>query len=577
MIKMFKRLKPFSLSVFGVIFFVLLQSLCDLYIPKLMADIVNNGILNNNIDYVFTTGIKMLLFTFGIVLFGIITGFLSSIITAKFSAELRSDIFTKVENFSLDEFNKFGTSSMITRTTNDVNQIQQVILVVLRMMVMAPIMAVGGTIMAVKTDIGLSWVFGVSLPAIIFILGIIILFAGKLFSSMQSKLDNLNLVMRENLTGMRVIRAFDRINYEINRFKISNDDLTETSIKANKIMSILMPGIMLVLNFTTILIVWFGAKRINIGAMKVGSLMAYTQYAAMILFSFVMLSMLFVMIPRALASAKRINEILETEPSIKDNVKNDKPEILNCNKKCELEFKNVTFAYAGAEEAVLKNINFKASKGEVTAIVGGTGSGKSTLINLIPRFYEVTDGEIMVDGINIKNMIQHELRDKIGIVPQKAVLFSGTVKENIKYGKEDATDEEIKYAADIACATEFINDMELKFDTVISQGGKNISGGQKQRLSIARAFVKKPEIFIFDDSFSALDAKTDSKVRHELLKETDESTVIIVAQKISSIINADKIIVLNEGEISGIGTHNELLANNEIYKEMVNSQLREEE
>ncbi len=577
MIKMFKRLKPFSLSVFGVIFFVLLQSLCDLYIPKLMADIVNNGILNNNINYVYTTGIKMLLFTFGIVLFGIITGFLSSIITAKFSAELRSDIFTKVENFSLDEFNKFGTSSMITRTTNDVNQIQQVVLVVLRMMVMAPIMAVGGTIMAVKTDIGLSWVFGVSLPAIIFILGIIILFAGKLFSSMQSKLDNLNLVMRENLTGMRVIRAFDRINYEINRFKISNDDLTETSIKANKIMSILMPGIMLVLNFTTLLIVWFGAKRISIGAMKVGSLMAYTQYAAMILFSFVMLSMLFVMIPRALASAKRINEILETEPSIIDIVKNYKPEILNCNKKCELEFKNVTFAYAGAEEAVLKNINFKASKGEVIAIVGGTGSGKSTLINLIPRFYEVTDGEIIVDGINIKNMIQHELRDKIGIVPQKAVLFSGTVKENIKYGKEDATDEEIKYAADIACATEFINDMELKFDTVISQGGKNISGGQKQRLSIARAFVKKPEIFIFDDSFSALDAKTDSKVRHELLKETDESTVIIVAQKISSIINADKIIVLNEGEISGIGTHKELLANNEIYKEMVNSQLREDE
>jgi ATP-binding cassette subfamily B protein len=574
MIKIFKRLKPFSLSIIGVIFFVLLQSLCDLYIPKLMADIVNDGILNNNINYVLTTGIKMLLFTFGIILFGIITGFLSSIITAKFSAELRRDIFTKVENFSLDEFNKFGTSSMITRTTNDVNQIQQVVLVILRMMVMAPIMAVGGTIMAVKTDIGLSWVFGVSLPTIVFILGIIILFAGKLFSSMQSKLDSLNLVMRENLTGMRVIRAFDRINYEINRFKISNDDLTETSIKANKIMSILMPGIMLVLNFTTILIVWFGAKRINIGAMKVGSLMAYTQYAAMILFSFVMLSMLFVMIPRALASAKRINEILETEPSIIDT---DKPEILNCNNRGELEFKNVTFAYAGAEEAVLKNINFKASKGEVTAIVGGTGSGKSTLINLIPRFYEVTEGEIMVDGINIKNMIQHDLRNKIGIVPQKAVLFSGTVKENIKYGKEDATDEEIKYAADIACASEFINEMESGFDTVISQGGKNISGGQKQRLSIARAFVKKPEIFIFDDSFSALDAKTDSKVRHELLKETDESTVIIVAQKISSIINADKIIVLNEGEISGIGTHKELLANNEIYKEMVNSQLREEE
>lgn len=574
MLKLLKRLKPYSLSVFGVILFILLQSLSELYIPKLMADIVNEGILKNNISFVSSTGINMLLFTLGIVLFGIIANYLSSVITAKFAADLRSDIFTHVENFSLDEFNSLGTSSLITRTTNDVNQIQQVVLVILRMMVMAPIMAIGGTVMAVRTDIGLSWVFGVSLPVIIVMLGTIILLAGKLFSSMQSKLDNLNLVMRENLTGIRVIRAFDRIDYEIGRFEISNEDLTETTIKAGKIMSALMPGILIVLNFTTVLIVWFGAKRISVGAMEVGSLMAYTQYAAMILFSFVMLSMLFMMIPRALASAKRINEVLETKASIKDVEAEIKSEN---NIIGQLEFKNVSFSYAGAEEPVLCNICFKALKGETTAIVGGTGSGKSTLINLIPRFYEVTKGEILIDGVNIKDMKQHNLRNKIGIVPQKAVLFSGTVRDNIKFGNDDATDDEIIHASEVACAKEFIDEMKDGYDTLIAQGGKNISGGQKQRLSIARAFVRKPEIFIFDDSFSALDAKTDSKVRHELLKETKNSTVIIVAQKISSIMNADKIIVLDEGQISGMGTHDELLNSNDIYREMVKSQLREED
>lgn len=554
--------------------FVLLQSLCDLYIPTLMADIVDNGILKGNVTYVIKIGTKMLLFTLGIIVFSIMSNFLSAIISAKFSERLRNDIFERVEGFSLDEFNNFGTASLITRTTNDVTQVQMVILVILRMMVMAPIMAIGGLFMAIKTDVGLSWIFLLALPAIIILMSLVLKFGRKLFSSIQTKLDKLNLVMRENLTGIRVIRAFDRIDYEKNRFKIANDDLAETGIKVNKIMAVMMPGIQIILNLTTILIVWFGSNRISLGQMEVGSLMAYIQYAALILFSFVMMSMLFVMIPRAAASSKRINEVLETDSSIKEA---KELKYAPDDKNGEIEFKNVSFAYRGADEPVLCDINFKAEKGEITAIIGGTGSGKSTLANLIPRFYDVTQGEIIIDGVNIVDMPVHYLRNKIGIVPQKSVLFTGNINDNIKYGKEDATEEEIKNALHIAEATEFISEMKDGFDTYISQGGKNISGGQKQRLSIARALVRKPEIYIFDDSFSALDAKTDAKVRNKLLTEIKNSTVIIIAQKISSIMNADRIIVLDEGRISGIGTHKELMLNNEIYREMASSQLKEEE
>ncbi|MFA9424066.1 MAG: ABC transporter ATP-binding protein [Sedimentibacter sp.] len=574
MLKLLKKLKPLSPVVAIVLILVLLQSMCELFIPSLMADIVDNGIIKGNTGYVINTGGKMLAFTLGIVLFSILSNYLSAYVSSKFSENLRSEIFTRVENYSLDEFNKFGTASLITRTTNDVNQIQMVVLIILRMMVMAPIMAVGGIIMAVITDAELSLVLILALPAIILIIFIVMKTAGKLFSSMQGKLDNLNLIMRENLTGIRVIKAFDRIIYEKKRFKASNDDLTDTAIKAGKAMSLLMPGIMIVLNLTTISIVWFGAQRISLGEMQVGSLMAYIQYASLILFAFILMSMLFVMIPRAAASARRINEVLDTEVSIKDS---EKLEYVNDDNFGEIEFKNVSFSYGGANEPVLHNINFKVLKGEVTAIIGGTGSGKSTLINLIPRFYDVTHGEIFIDNINIANMPQNYLRNKIGLIPQKAVLFTGTIKENIRYGKEDATDEEISHAVDIAQATEFISEMNDGLETYISQGGKNISGGQKQRLSIARALVRKPEIYIFDDSFSALDAKTDAKLRNALIPEIKNATVIIVAQKISSIINADRIIVLDEGKISGIGTHKELLKSNEIYLQMASSQLREED
>ncbi|MGB4437887.1 MAG: ABC transporter ATP-binding protein [Sedimentibacter sp.] len=574
MLQLLKKLKPLAPTVAGVLILVLLQSLCDLYIPTLMADIVDNGIIKGNTDYVIKIGGKMLLFTLGIVFFSILSNYLSAYVTAKFSENLRSEIFKRVESYSLDEFNKFGTTSLITRTTNDVTQIQMVVLIILRMMVMAPIMAIGGTIMAIITDVALSWVLIVALSAILILIIIVMKIVGKLFSSMQGKLDKLNLVMRENLTGIRVIRAFDRISYEKSRFKDSNDDLTETAIKANKTMAIVMPGIQIIFNFTTISIVWFGAQRISLGEMQVGSLIAYMQYASLILFSFVLMSMLFVMIPRASASAKRINEVLNTEITIKDS---EKSEFSNDDKIGEIEFRNVSFAYSGAKEPVLHNINFKATKGEITAIIGGTGSGKSTLINLIPRFYDVTEGEILIDNVNISHMPQHYLRSKIGIVPQKAVLFTGTVKDNIKYGKEDASDDEIIHAAEIAQVSEFISEMKDGYETYISQGGKNVSGGQKQRLSIAMALVRKPEIYIFDDSFSALDAKTDAKLRNALIPEIKDATVIIVAQKISSIINADRIIVLDEGRISGIGNHKGLLKNNEIYRQMASSQLREED
>lgn len=575
MLKLFKKLKPLSLPVAGVLLFVLLQSLCDLYIPTLMADIVDVGIAGQDISYVIKVGIKMLGFTMGIVFFGVLSNFLSAMVSAKFSANLRSEIFEKVESFSLNEFNTFGTASLITRTTNDVTQMQMVVLIMMRMMVMAPIMAIGGIFMALRTDAGLSWVLIVALPAILIMISVVVKFGGRLFASMQSKLDRLNLVMRENLTGMRVIRAFDRIEYEKERFKGANDDLTSTAIKANKIMAFMMPGVQIVLNLTTIAIVWFGSGRINTGDMQVGSLMAYIQYATLILMSFIMMSMLFVMIPRASASAARINQVLDTEPAIKDGSSGSLT--TGDGSTGSLEFRHVSFSYPGAEDPVLSDISFKAVKGETTAIIGGTGSGKSTLINLIPRFYDATKGQILIDGMDIAAMPQHVLREKIGVVPQKAVLFSGSVRENIAYGNEKATDEEIRHAADVAQASEFIAEMQEGYDTYIAQGGKNVSGGQKQRLSIARALVRRPEIYIFDDSFSALDAKTDAKVRKALKPETVNATVIVVAQKISSIMDADRIIVVDEGKISAMGTHSELLGTSAIYREMAQSQLREED
>ncbi len=442
----------------------------------------------------------------------------------------------------------------------------------LRMMISAPMMCIGGIIMAVSKDAKLSLVIIVVMPILAMAIGIIGKKGMPLFKMMQLKIDKLNLVLRENLTGIRVIRAFNRIDHEKKRFDKANLDLTNTAIKVNKIMAALMPIMMVVLNFTTIAVVWFGGIRIDNGSMQVGDLMAFIQYVMQIMFSLIMVSMMFILIPRASASAVRINEVLDTVSEI-----NDGDNTKSSNKKGYIEFKDVTFNYPGAEKPALSNISFSAKPGETTAIIGGTGSGKSTLISLIPRFYDVSGGSILVNGIDIREMTQEDLRLKVGFVPQKAVLFSGTIADNIRYGKENASYEEVKHAAEIAQASDFISNMKDGFESVISQGGTNVSGGQKQRLSIARALVRRPEIYVFDDSFSALDFKTDAKLRAALKKETGKSTVIIVAQRVSTVMNADRIIVLDDGQIAGIGNHKELLNTCDVYREIVSSQLSEEE
>lgn len=573
MLKLFRYLKPYWILVAAVLLLVFFQTLSELYLPTLMSDIVDKGVVKGDTDYIWRIGGLMLLVALGGMACSIGASFFSAKSASGFGRLLRGKLFKHVSNFSLEEFDKVGTASLITRTTNDITQVQQVMIMILRMMVMAPMMCIGGIIMAVSKDATLSLVLVVILPVLV---GAIFLIAGKgipLFKQIQKKIDRLNLVMREALTGIRVIRSFNRISHESKRFDAANWDLTETSIKVNKIMAFMMPVMMIVMNLASVAIIWYGGLRIDDGHMLVGDLMAFLQYAMQIMFSLIMVSMMFVMIPRASASAVRINEVLDMAPVIKDEGTKEPAE----GQKGYVEFRDVSFSYPGAEQPAVQNISFSAKPGEVTAIIGGTGSGKSTLISLIPRFYDVDEGSILVDGTDVRDMPQEVLRSKIGFVPQKAVLFSGTITENIRYGKEDATDEEVEHAARIAQASDFIAEMEQGFDSVIAQGGTNVSGGQKQRLSIARALVRKPEIYIFDDSFSALDFKTDAKLRAALKGETQESTVIIVAQRVSTVLDADRIIVMNESQIAGIGNHRELMETCEVYKEIVYSQLSEEE
>lgn len=573
MLKLFKFLKPYRGIVASVLVLLFFQSLAELYLPTLMSDIVNTGIVKGDTAYIWRIGGFMLLVAAGSAVCVILASFLSSKVATNFGKDLRSKVFSRAESFSLNEFDKIGTASMITRTTNDIMQVQQVTVMILRMMISAPMMCIGGIIMAVSKDAKLSLVLVVVIPVLAGIIAWVATKGMPLFKSMQTKLDKLNQVVRENLTGIRVIRAFNRIDHEKERFVKANYDLTSTAIKVNKIMAALLPIMMLIMNLTSISIVWFGGIRIDNGNMQVGDMMAFIQYAMQIMFSLIMLSMMFVLIPRAEASAVRINEVLEIVPEIEDPKETKNAE----GKKGFLEFKDVTFSYPGAEQPAISNISFSAKPGEVTAIIGGTGSGKSTLINLIPRFYDIDGGSILVDGVDIRELTQEKLREKIGFVPQKAVLFSGTILDNIRYGKEDATEEEIIHAAKIAQATEFISNMKDGFDSFIAQGGTNVSGGQKQRLSIARALVRKPEIYVFDDSFSALDFKTDAKLRAALKAEIKNSTAIIVAQRVSTVMDADRIIVLDEGKIAGMGTHKELLSTCDVYREIVSSQLSEEE
>jgi ATP-binding cassette subfamily B protein len=573
MLKLFRDLKPYTWQLLGVIVFLFAQSLVDLYLPTLMADVVNNGMLKGDTAYIWKIGGYMLIVALGGGLCAIVGSYLSSIIGMGFGRDIRNKVFSQVESYSLHEFDKIGTASLITRTTNDITQMQTLLVMGLRFMVNAPIMCIGGIIMAYSKDRELTLILAVVLPLMLILIGVVATLIVPLFKSMQAKLDKVNLVLRENLTGIRVIRAFNRMDSENERFEKANLDLTGTAIKVNKIMAGMQPVMMLVMNFTSIAIIWFGGIRISQNEMQLGDMMAFLQYAMMIMFSIIMVTMLFVMVPRAQASAIRINEVLDTLPEIVDPQPGKKP----TGQRANVEFQNVTFSYPGAEEPVINDISFTLHPGEVTAIIGGTGSGKSTLINLIPRFYDVDSGVVLVNGLDVRQMTQHELRAKIGFVPQSPVIFSGTIADNIRYGKADATNEEILQAAEVAQAREFIAAMNNGFDAHISQGGTNLSGGQKQRLSIARALVRKPEIYILDDSFSALDFKTDARLRSALSQETSSSTVIIVAQRVSTIMNADQIIVLDEGRIVGIGRHKELMHTSEVYREIVLSQLSEEE
>jgi len=583
MIKLFKNLKPYTLTIIVVMVFVFLQSLSEIYLPTLMSDIVDTGVINGDVAYIIRIGGWMIL----IAVIGMISAIFGSYWAAKvaigFGRDLRTKVFTKVESFSLEEFDEKGTASLITRTTNDITQIQQGVLM-LRLFLRAPMLCIGSIIMAVSKDAKLSLV----LVVILLILTLLIVLLSKksipLFKSMQIKLDKLNLVLRENLTGIRVIRAFNRDNYEKKRFHEANLDLTETAIKVNKLMAILMPLVMLIFNLTIIAILWFGSIRINSGNMQVGDLMAFIQYASQIMFSLIMLAMMFILVPRASVSAIRINEVLDIEPKIKDPIIPEESELKmeegvrsEEGKRGYLEFDEVSFYYQGAEEPAIEKISFSAKPGEITAIIGGTGSGKSTLVNLIPRFYEVTSGRILVDGVDIRELTQEKLRAKIGLVPQKAVLFTGTVAENISFGTSDLPLDKIIRAAEIAQASKFISTLEQGYDSQIAQGGTNVSGGQKQQLSIARALAKHPEIYIFDDSFSALDFKTDAKLRQALKKETKEDTVLIIAQRVTTVMDADRIMVLDGGKIVGMGIHQDLIKTCEVYREIVASQLSEEE
>lgn len=565
-------LQPYRTSIVWILVLLFLQSITSLYLPELMSNIVDTGVIKGNIPYIIKIGEFMMAVTVFSVICSVAAGFLSSKAAAGFGQIARRKVFAHVETFMLKEFDTLGTSSLIVRTTNDIMQVQQFVNMLLRMMVLAPLMALGGIIMAIYTDARLSLILLVIMPVLGIAVYAVLGRSVGLFRAMQGKVDNLNRVLREHLTGVRVIRSFQRVGYEVGRFNEANVELTDISVKVYQIMAALMPLLMLIINFSTLAIIWFGGKLINVNAMQVGSLMAFIQYVTQIMFSVMMVSAMFFMVPRAQASARRINEVLDIHPTILDPAAPAAPAVSTG----EVQFDDVSFRYAGAETTVLSHISFTLRPGQVTAVIGGTGAGKTTLISLIPRFDDVTSGRLLIDGVDVRAMDQHTLRAKIGFVPQQAVLFSGTIAENIRYGNEDASDWAVRHAADVAQATEFISQMPQGFDSVISQGGADLSGGQKQRLSIARALVRKPEIYIFDDSFSALDFKTDAHLRRALHDEVEQSTVLIVAQRVSTVMDADQIIVLDEGKLVGLGTHDELMATSPIYREIVVSQHAEE-
>lgn len=585
MLKMFRYFRKKEwLMVFGSLVFVVGQVWLDLRLPDYMSDITTFVMTEGStMSDVLTAGAKMLFCALGSVALSCIVGFFAAQIAAGLSKRLRSEMFSKVSAFSMEEINGFSTASLITRSTNDITQVQMAIAMGLQVIIKAPILAVW----AILKILGKSWqwtaVTGGAVVVLVIIIGIVVLFAMPKFKMLQVLTDDLNRVTRENLTGIRVVRAYNAENYQMNKFDKSNKKVTSTLLFATRIMAIMMPGMNLIMSGLSLAIYWVGAYLIN-DAVDIqnkvdlfADMTVFTSYAVQVVMAFMMLVMIFIIMPRAMVAAKRINEVLSTKPKIiNGNVKETDPSVTGT-----VEFRNVSFKYPDASDYVLKNISFKANKGDTVAFIGSTGSGKSTLINLVPRFYDATEGEVLVDGIDVRNYDIKSLNDKLGYVPQKAVMFSGTVKSNVGYGENaderEYTDEEIKKAVEIAQGTEFVEKMENTYDGAIAQGGSNISGGQKQRLAIARAVCRKPEIYIFDDSFSALDYKTDRILRSELKKETSGTTSLIVAQRIGTIKDADCIIVLEKGEVAGMGTHEELLKNCEVYRQIALSQLSKEE
>lgn len=574
---MFQLGKRISWKAFvGSVLFILIQVFAELNLPNMTSNIINEGVAKGDIPYIWRVGFVMLLLTVVTVLAAIAGVFISAREAQRFGREVRADIYEKVINLSKDKIDSVGTASLITRTTNDVEQMQMVVMMFLRLMMFAPIMGIGAATLSFTKSRELSRVFLVSIPVLLVIIGLIMGSAIPLFRKIQKKTDRLNLIFREGLTGVRVIRAFNKSEYEEKRFAGANEDFMNNNIKAYSIVMMLMPVMTLVLSGTNIAIIWIGGQYISLGDLPVGDLVAFINYSAMLLFSFMMTTMILTMVPRAQVSAKRINEVLALESTITDG-SHTFSEMASQAEKSSLQFDHVSYKFEGAERYTVEDIDFDMQAGQTLAIIGGTGSGKTTIANLIMRFYDTTEGSVLLDSINVKDMTQYNIRERVSYVPQKANLFTGTIRSNMEFGKEDATDEEIWKALEIAQAKDFVEGLEDGLDARVEQGGYNFSGGQRQRLCIARAVVKEPDVYVFDDSFSALDFKTDAALRKALKSETGDAIVVIVAQRISTVMDADVIIVLDNGEMVGKGTHDELRKTNETYQEIMKSQFKEGE
>ncbi|MFF2372502.1 ABC transporter ATP-binding protein [Agromyces sp. NPDC058110] len=574
LLSLLKRyVKPYAWLVVGVIVFQLAQSMASLYLPTLNADIIDQGVATGDTGYIVTTGGWMLLITLLQVACSITAVYFGAKVAMAVGRDLRRGVFRKVGEFSEREVSKFGAPSLITRTTNDVQQVQMLVLMTSTMLVSAPILAIGGVIMAMQQDLELSWLIAISVPVLLIAVGLIVTRMVPLFRVMQQKIDRVNLVLREQLTGIRVIRAFVREPVERDRFEVANTEITDVATRAGRLMALMFPVVMAVLNVSSVAVLWFGAFRIEDGSMQVGTLMAFLQYLMQILMAVMMATFMAVMIPRASVSADRIGEVLETSSSVVPPLE----PTMHLEVHGGIELDDVSFAYPGAEAPVLRNLTFATEPGTTTAVIGSTGAGKTTLVNLLPRLFDATEGSVRIDGVDVRDLDPDVLWERIGLVPQKPYLFSGTVASNLRYGKPDASDDELWHALEVAQARGFVEAMPGGLQATIAQGGTNVSGGQRQRLAIARALVKRPEIYVFDDSFSALDVATDARLRRALRADIGDASMFVVAQRVSSIVDADQILVLEHGEIVARGTHEELLASSPTYEEIVSSQLSAEE